>query len=99
MKCSVWHSLQYGELQPVTIPHKAQLFGVKKCLMFCRNMTNKSLTNKVYYLFIKSYYQHDITVTCSNDAKVRRYNDTGGTALYGSATRPTKMWNFYQINF
>jgi hypothetical protein len=35
-------------------------------------MTNKSYINKIYYSFIKSFHQHDITVTCSNDVKARR---------------------------
>ena len=48
-------------------------------------MTNKSYANKVYYLFIISYYQHDIKVICSNEVKVRNNCDTKGTALYRSS--------------
>jgi len=62
-------------------------------------MTNKSYTNKVYYSFIKSYYQHDITVTCSNVEKVRRDYGTKGIAFNGYATRSTEILNVDPHNF
>jgi len=92
MECRVWHSLQCGELQPVAALCIAWLHSVIKCVKYCRYMTNKSYTNKVYYSFIKSYHQHDITLTWSNEVKVRRYSDTTCTDFYGNATRSTEIF-------
>ena len=61
-------------------------------------MTNKSYKNKVYYLFMKSYYQH-ITQTCSNEKEVRRNYDTTVTDFYGTATGSTDLFNVDPDNF
>jgi hypothetical protein len=55
-------------------------------------MANKSYINQSYYLFIRSFYQHDITVTRSNDEKVHNNFDTKGTGtFYWSASRSVSL--------
>jgi len=63
-------------------------------------MANKSYTSKVYYLFIRSYYLHDITVTRSNDEKVHNNFDMKGTGtFYRSASRSASLLNVDQEYF
>jgi len=60
-------------------------------------MANKSYTNKVYYLFFRSYYQHGITVTCSNEVKVHNNFDTKGiSTFHRSASRSVSLLNVDQ---
>ena len=62
-------------------------------------MTNKSYNKKVYYSFIKSDYQHDITVACFNGKDVRRNWNRTVTDFYVPATRSTELFNVDPVNF
>ena len=54
---------------------------------------------KIITQSLQFYYQHDITLACINDAKVRRDCDTKVTGLNGSGTRLTEVFYVDLGNF
>jgi hypothetical protein len=63
-------------------------------------MTNTNPT-RVQFIFqtLPSYYQHSITIACSNWAEVGRNYDTTVTGLIGTATISTELFNVDPDNF
>ena len=95
MKCRVWYSLQCGELHPVVELFNAWLNNVKKCLICCTKMTNKSYINKVNYLLITMIISTRHHSNMSNYGEVRRNYDTTYKTFYWNASRSIYVLCFH----